>query len=348
MSSFQRRFLAVIVMFATFFFVALVITAMPSNRFVSLIHDPSSIVRCKDEYWVYATGVGLKSLRSKDLINWEFGPRVFERPPGWTPFVVRGNRGYFWAPDVIQVKERYLLYYSVSAWGKNISAIGLASNTTLDPADPAFRWKDEGIVIRSNSTDDFNAIDPSVLLDPQGKLWMAFGSFWTGIKLIELDPTSGKRIKPDSTLYALAQHKEIEAPCLVAHDGKYFLFVNWGLCCRGVRSTYEIRVGRSTNVTGPYLDRDGKDLMTGGGSLFLGSESRFVGPGHLAVYREGKDEWMSYHFYDRQRDGMALMAVRRLVWNTEGWPAPAEFKTDGAHPIPPPNQSAPMGFNRAP
>jgi arabinan endo-1,5-alpha-L-arabinosidase len=338
----QRRLLAVLAMLATFLFVGFVIATIPGNRFVSLIHDPSSIVRCKDEYWAYATGIGLKSLRSKDLVSWEFGPRVFERPPMWAPSVVRGNRGYFWAPDIIQGNHRYLLYYSVSGWGKNISAIGLAGNTTLDPADPAFRWSDEGIVIRSNSTDDFNAIDPSILLDAQGKLWMAFGSFWSGIKLVELNPASGKRIKPDSALYSLAQHSEIEAPCLATRDGKYFLFVNWGLCCRGVRSTYEIRVGRSSNITGPYLDRDGKDLMAGGGTLFLGSEGRYVGPGHLALFRDGQNEWISYHFYDREREGMALMAVRRLVWNADGWPAPREFKTDGAHPSPLPSQFAPF------
>lgn len=284
------------------------------------VHDPSTIVKCQDDYWLFATGPGIISRRSKNLVQWEPGPRVFSRVPAWTTNVVPDRPGIFWAPEVIFLHGRYLLYYSVSSWGKNRSAIGLARASTLDPADPRFGWTDEGIVVQSWATNDFNAIDPGVHLDADGRLWLAFGSFWSGIKLIELDPATGRRRAPDSPMHALARHAQIEAPCLVSRERYHYLFVNWGACCRGTNSTYEIRVGRSARVTGPYLDRAAKDLCAEGGSAFLGTEGRWVGPGHAGVFREGQHTWLSCHFYDRERGGMATLAVRRLEWDADGWP----------------------------
>ena len=124
----------------------------------STVHDPSTIVRSGGEYWLFSTGQGIRSWRSRDLTQWEEGPRVFESPPAWTTNAVPGFRGHIWAPDIIRSGERWLLYYSVSTWGKNTSAIGLATNPTLDPADPRYAWVDEGPVIQSVAGDDFNAI----------------------------------------------------------------------------------------------------------------------------------------------------------------------------------------------
>ena len=283
-------------------------------------HDPSTIVRCKDEYWIFSTGTGVRSWHSKDRAQWEEGPRVLATLPAWINDIVPGHQGYFWAPDCIQVHGRYLLYYSVSGWGKNASAIGLASSPTLDPADPAYGWTDEGIVIQSSTGDNFNAIDPGLMTAPDGRLWLAFGSFWGGIKLVELDPASGHRLQPDSPVYPLAYHKEIEAPCLVAHGGAFYLFLDWGLCCRGLKSTYEIRVGRSDRVTGPYLDRNGVDMRADGGSLLFGNEGTRIGPGHAAVLREDGGEWLSYHFYDALNGGAGTLGIRRLTWDDAGWP----------------------------
>jgi arabinan endo-1,5-alpha-L-arabinosidase len=290
------------------------------------VHDPSTIIRCGDEFWLFATGTGVKALRSKDLATWREGPAVFSTAPAWTREVVANHRSYFWAPDVIQAGGCYLLYYSVSSWGKNTSAIGLASTPTLNPDDPKFGWKDEGLVIRSFTNDNFNAIDPNVVLDAEGRLWMAFGSFWSGIKLVELNPGTGKRIANDSPLHALAYHDSIEAPCLYRHGGHYFLFVNWGACCRGTDSTYEIRVGRSQHITGPYVDRDGVDLLRGGGTLLLGTSGPFIGPGHAGLITAGGDDWLSCHFYDGTRRGRATLALRKLRWTAEGWPEMIEAK----------------------
>ena len=284
------------------------------------VHDPSTIVKCKDEYWLFATGMGLDSWRSHDLIRWERGPRVFADLPKWITGVVPDQKGHFWAPDVIFHDGRYLLYYAVSKFGKRTSAIGLASNPTLDPADPGYQWADHGIVVQTKESDDFNAIDPSVYRDVDGRLWLAFGSFWSGIKLIELDPVSGGRITPDSPIYALAWHKSIEAACLYRHGDFYYLFVNWGICCRGVDSTYEIRVGRSRSITGPYLDKEGVDLLKDGGSAFMATDGPFIGPGHVGILVENKRTWVSVHFYDGTRKGMPTLAIRPLRWSDGGWP----------------------------
>jgi arabinan endo-1,5-alpha-L-arabinosidase len=295
--------------------------AMLGNRGVH-VHDPSAIIKCKGEYWVFYTGRGILSCHSTNMITWEHGPSVFTNPPPWAVQAVPRNHWmYYWAPDVIHLGNRYLLYYAVSSFGRNNSVIALATNPTLDPADPQYKWTDQGIVIQSiDRLNDFNAIDPAASLDAQGHLWLAFGSFWSGIKMIQLDPQTGKRIAPNSPVYSLAFNDSIEASYLYHHDDYYYLFVNWGLCCRGTNSTYEIRVGRSPKITGPYLDKHGTDLMTGGGSLFLGSRGPFIGPGQSGVYSENGTNWFSCHFYDGEQHGYSMLAILPFDWDTNGWP----------------------------
>src|SRR6185436_5478457 len=102
---------------------------------------------------------------SSNRLHWTRGPSVFPSPPPWTTNLVPGFRGYFWAPDVVFAGDRYLLYYSVSTFGKQLSAIGLATNPSLDAASPQYHWTDHGAVLQSRAGDAFNAIDPSVILD---------------------------------------------------------------------------------------------------------------------------------------------------------------------------------------
>jgi arabinan endo-1,5-alpha-L-arabinosidase len=292
----------------------------PGSRHVH-VHDPSTIVKCGDEFWVFYTGRGVPCYRSQNLQAWEPGPPVFAKAPAWTKQAVPGQRdNYFWAPDIIHEGDRYLLYYVVSRFGKQTSAIGLATNATLNPGDPGFRWGDCGPVIQSCETNDFNAIDPAVCRDFDGKLWLAFGSFWSGIKLIELNPQTGKRLASDSPIYSLAHNDSIEAAYIYPHDHWYYLFVNWGLCCRGTNSTYEIRVGRAAKITGPYLDADGTDMLEDGGSPFLATRGAFIGPGHAGIVSRAGADWFSCHFYDGTRGGTSTLAILPLQWQTNGWP----------------------------
>lgn len=303
------------------------IAGLPPIRGHLAAHDPSTIVRCQDRYYVFSTGRGILSKSSRDLIFWESGPPVFATPPSWTSAAVPDFDGTFWAPDVIHLDDRYFLYYSVSSWGGQVSAIGLVTNPTLDPTDPNYRWTDHGPVIQSANSSPYNAIDASVLHDASGKLWLAFGSYWNGIYTIELDPTTGLRIAPGSPLHRLAHNGSIEAACLHQRAGYYYLFVNWGSCCSGVNSTYHVRVGRSRNATGPFLDRTGRDLVNQGGSLFLESTGKYVGPGHVGILSEAGQDRLSYHYYDANAwaanygaYGPARLAIAPLDWSPDDWP----------------------------
>jgi arabinan endo-1,5-alpha-L-arabinosidase len=285
--------------------------------------DPSSIVKCKEEYWVFYTGRGVPSYRSKDLVKWERGPAVFKTAPEWIARVVPENRNLqYWAPDIIKLGDRYLLYYSVSSFGKMTSAIGLATNATLDPDDPAYHWTDQGSVVRTQEGDGYNAIDPSVFHDRDGSLWLTFGSYWTGIKLIPLDPQTGKRLAPEEKPLAIAFNESIEASYLCRHDDYYYLFVNWGSCCQGPKSTYNIRIGRSRSVTGPYLDKAGVELLRSGGSLFLATTNGpLIGPGHAGTLNALGKDWFTSDFEgDLRMDGRATLAIMPLSWGADGWP----------------------------
>ena len=283
-------------------------------------HDPSTPIRQGDTWYIFSTGTGVLSRHSQDLKNWSEGEPVFKDLPAWHCEIIPDHKGYLWAPDIVFRGGRYLLYYSVSGWGKNSSAIGLVSNKTLDPKDPAYRWKDEGVVIRSGDRDPYNAIDPQIFSDSDSKLWMVFGSFWTGIQLIELDPANGLRHPTRQEVRQLAWHESIEAPALVKHGDYYYLFVNWGRCCRGLASTYEIRIGRSWNIAGPFLDAAGSDLATGGGTLFLKSAGDRIGPGHASFIENNGITRMFFHYYDRQRFGVATLGDLPIRWSEDGWP----------------------------
>jgi len=288
-----------------------------------ITRDPSSIVQCKDEYWVFYTGRGVPSYRSKDLVKWKRGPAVFSAAPEWIAKIVPENRDMqYWAPDIIKLGDRYLLYYAVSSFGKMTSAIGLATNPTLDPGDPAYHWTDQGFVVRTQDGDGYNAIDPSVFHDRDGTLWLAFGSYWSGIKLIQLDAQSGQRLAANGKMFSLADNESIEASFLCRHDDYYYLFVNWGSCCAGPKSTYNIRIGRSESVTGPYLDKAGVDMLHSGGSLFLATTNGpLIGPGHAGIlHAQGKDWFTSDFEGDLRMGGKATLAIMPLSWQADGWP----------------------------
>lgn len=286
------------------------------------VHDPATLLKFEDTFWTFATGDGIKTLRSSNLFDWQVDTPVLPSNPAWTTQVAAPHRDYFWAPDATFANGRFLLYYSVSSWGKNTSAIGLATNPTLNPADPSFKWSDAGIVVRSFATNDFNTIDPALAFDTTGRFWLAFGSYWSGIKLIELNPATGHRIAPESPMYSLAFNDSIEAPFLHRRGTNYFLFVNWGQCCRGTNSTYEIRIGRSATITGPYLDRDGRNMLDRGGTRFLESAPPFYGPGHAGILTIAGQDWFSCHYYDGDNRGVSRLWVGKLNWDTDGWPIP--------------------------
>ena len=182
---------------------------LPVEGDVSPVHDPV-IIRQGGTWYLFATGGSIR--RSQDLRHWSLCGRVFEKLPDWASREIPGVRGGYWAPDISLYKGTYRLYYAVSTFGKNDSAIGLATNRTLDPDSPDYHWTDEGMVFRSHREDDFNAIDPNLAVDAQGGHWLNFGSFWGGIKMRRIDPQTGKLSDEDTKLYSLAARPEHPQP----------------------------------------------------------------------------------------------------------------------------------------
>jgi arabinan endo-1,5-alpha-L-arabinosidase len=289
-------------------------------------HDPALVKGGGGEDWyVFATGEegkgggNLQIRSSKDGHKWTYEGTVWDEIPKWVTDAVPGVKN-IWAPEVYEANGMYYLYYAASTWGHNTSVIGLATNETLDPSDPAYEWVDRGEVIRSESDDDFNAIDPGVIEDASGTPWMAFGSYWSGIRMVELDWPSGKLADPDEEPRHIADRKAapnaVEAAYIVKNDGYYYLFTSWGQCCQGSDSDYKIMVGRSKKVTGPYVDRDGRKLLDGGGTTVLDTGGDRVGPGGQSA----SDDIIAYHYYDKSADGATKLALQPIVWDDDGWP----------------------------
>jgi arabinan endo-1,5-alpha-L-arabinosidase len=292
------------------------------------VHDPS-MLREDDTYYVFSTGdeyglnQGTIQIRaSQDLADWRLVGTVFPAIPDWVARELAGAPPNLWAPDISFWGGTYYLYYAGSRFGSNSSVIGLATNTTLDPDNPAYQWVDQGLVIRSQAGDNWNAIDPNLAFDAAGTPWLAFGSFWDGIKMRRIDPATGK-LAGDSTLHGLASRggDAIEAPAILFRDRFYYLFVSFDRCCRGADSTYKIMVGRSPDIGGPYLDRQGRPMAEGGGSLVLEGGNRMRGPGGQALLNDAGTYRLIYHAYDAFDLGTPRLQIRDLRWDAGGWPS---------------------------
>ncbi|MDA3812525.1 MAG: arabinan endo-1,5-alpha-L-arabinosidase [Spirochaetaceae bacterium] len=284
-------------------------------------HDPV-VIRQVDKWFVFYTGNGIKMKSSEDGILWGHYGQVLKKTPDWVKQYVPGAGSSIWAPDISFVNGKYHLYYSVSTFGKNNSVIGLLTNRTLDKKDSHYKWEDQGLVIRSKQGDSYNCIDPNLIIDESGEPWLTFGSFWSGIKIIKLDK---KTMKPetDAELEAIAARPgstAIEAPFIIFRNGYYYLFVSFDSCCQGVQSTYKIAVGRATVVNGSYVDKSGKSMLKGGGTIIRESDERWKGTGHNAVYTYNDQSILIYHAYDAENNGFATLRIESIYWDEEGWP----------------------------
>ena len=303
---------------------------------IAPMHDPV-MIREGDTYYVFGTGMAddagrLIAVRtSRDRRRWSAGAPSVTALPDWALKAVPGATG-MWAPDIAFVNGRYRLYYSVSTFGSNRSAIGLFTSSTLDHQAPGYGWRDEGLVVASTPEDDFNAIDPNFIVDREGRHWLALGSFWTGLKLFALDPKTGKPADPKAKPFSIARRPApagapapVEAPFIIDRGGWYWLIASYDYCCKGVNSTYYTVIGRSKAITGPYLGKDGSSMMEGGGTVLLRADlpeqERWRGPGHAGVMRDvdGTD-YLVYHAYDRQNKGTSTLRIATIRWGADGWP----------------------------
>ncbi|GAB3175070.1 hypothetical protein GCM10027059_48260 [Myceligenerans halotolerans] len=304
----------------------------------SPIHDPALIVDERTGTWyVYSTGEidrtngGTIQVWSShdDGVTWTYEGNVWDRIPAWIDehFSDGDLPGNLWAPEVYEHDGTYYLYYSASRFGTNDSLTALATNTTLDPDDPDYEWVDQGTVITSpqeiENGKSFNAIDAGIVTGADGTPYMAIGSYWYGIFLVEISWPSGKPVEGalENAVHLVDRFQPgnpVEAPYIYERDGWYYLFVSFDRCCQGGDSTYKVAVGRSRDVTGPYLDQDGRDMFGGGGTILLDAHGAVVGPGGQSVY----DDVLAFHYYDASNEEIPYfptLGLQRLDW-VDGWP----------------------------
>jgi len=279
------------------------------------IHDPSTIVVAGGKFYTYGTGG--TSLVSDDGWTWRKGTALPLRQL---------------APDVIHIGDHYYLYTAANS-GQTKADVSMIWTRSLDPGSPDYKWSAPVVVASSDGIEDANAIDPGILLDPtDGRLWLTYGSYFGYIRLVEMDPKTGKRLHPNEVPRNIAINSE--ASVMIYHDGWYYLLVTHGSCCRGADSGYNIRVGRSKKVAGPFVDNIGVDMIQGGGKLFVGSGGRVIGPGHFGLLDLGDAvQKFSLHYEaDLDRGGASVLDIRPLLWK-DGWPVAGENAKEGTYQI---------------
>jgi arabinan endo-1,5-alpha-L-arabinosidase len=296
-----------------------------------ITHDPV-VAKQGDTYYLFCTGPGITRFMSKDLKTWTKGEQVFAESPEWAQEVAPGFNGHIWAPDITYHNGTYYLYYSISAFGKNTSAIGLVTSPTLNPEDKNHKWTDQGIVIQSVPNRDlWNAIDPNLIFDEQGTPWLAFGSFWSGLKMVQLNADLKTLAQPQSWHTIARRNRSagledadpgdaaLEGPFIFKKGDYYYQFLSWDYCCRAEKSTYKLVVGRSKTVTGPYLDREGTPLHEGGGSMVIEGNENWYGVGHNSVFTFNGKDYNFMHGYDASDKGLPKLIVKEVTW-IDGWP----------------------------
>ena len=307
----------------------------------SPIHDPALILADDGTWYVYSTGLvnrenggTIQIWSSRDQgTTWSYTGTVWDKIPAWIDehFADGELPGNLWAPEITEHNGTYYLYYSASRFGGNNSLTALATNTTLDPNDPDYEWVDQGLVVSSpafgldpaNPGKTFNAIDAGIVEDADGTPYMAIGSFWYGIFLVPIERPSGKPVADwQSKTVNIADRfmpgNPIEATYITRHGGYYYLFVSFDSCCRGGDSTYKVAVGRSTSVKGPYLDKEGRDMFGGGGSVVLDSHGAVTGPGGQSVF----GDYLAFHYYDGSNQDLPYfptLGLQKIDW-VDGWP----------------------------
>ena len=278
------------------------------------IHDPSTVVECDGKYYTFGTGGG--GLISDD--GWK-----------WTGGGVRPGGGA--APDALKIGDRYLVAYGATGGSSNHKgAILTMWNNTLDPNSPDFKYTEPVVVATSDGYEDHDAIDPGLMLDPvTGRLWMTYGTYFGYIRIVELDPETGERVNGN-------EHVDIatvcEATTLAYNDGWYYLLATHGSCCDGPNSTYNIVVGRSKNVTGPFVDNVGRDMIEGGGKMVAASRGRLIGPGHFGqlIIEEGVQKMSLHYEADLDQGAGSVLGIRPLLWK-DGWPVAGDNVKNGTY-----------------
>ncbi|MCQ2103967.1 MAG: family 43 glycosylhydrolase [Fibrobacter sp.] len=290
-------------------------------------HDPT-MIRYEDGYALMTTNNQLSLWTSEDAYNWKAHGKTMTKFPQWI-YTYAPSMEDVWAPDLYVMNGEFRAYYCGSVFGKRTSAIGYTASKSIVPGTEGYGWQDRGHVFHTVATDKYNAIDPDVIKTSKGEFWMAFGSFGLGIQLIKLDPTTGLQANDDKTVYNIARRTSSasggaeEGPSLIEHNGQYFLFTAWDKCCQQganiEQTTYKTAYGRADQITGPYKDRAGYNMATGGGTIVLERYGRYVGPGGGEPFQDLNRVRFVHHYYDNAGDKYNHIHIRDIVFTDDNW-----------------------------
>ncbi len=300
--------------------------------FEPVLADPSVVFDSSDNtFYAYGTeddwddgkgGRYIPILRSTTLTDWEYVGNAFSRKPSWK------SDGGLWAPDINKIDGKYLMYYAYSTWGDENPGIGLAISDR--PEGP---FTDQGKLFDSKEIEVPNSIDPFLYRDGSKK-YLFWGSYSNdahqGTYLIELTD-DGRKIKKGAEKIKIAAG-DFEAVMMYKRDNYYYFFGSKGSCCEGAESTYHVLVARSENLFGPYVDKEGQEIVErGNGTLILEGNNKYKGPGHVSNIVKDKNgtEWIFYHAIDSQHGKLSNGTSRRMLMldkiNWEGnWPVIAD------------------------
>ena len=292
---------------------------VPYNNPVSntSLPDPTLIKGQDGWFYLYATEDtrGMPIMRSKDLTNWAWtGLRVFS--DNTRPEFLEG--GGLWAPDINYINNQYVLYYALSLWGEeHKNGIGVA--TADNPEGP---FTDKGKLFTSDEIGVQNSIDPALFTNDDGSKHLFWGSL-RGLYMIEMS-NDGLSIKQGATKQKVAGNG-MEGVYIFKRGNYYYLFASVGSCCAGINSTYQLVVGRSLNLTGPYLSRSGNALLDGSYTVVISGNSTFAGPGHCSQIIKDLDgnDWILYHAIDKRNSAQfswRMLMLDKLYWDNDGWP----------------------------
>lgn len=287
------------------------------------VHDPV-MIKEGNIYYIFHTGKGIPIKTSNDKVNWTNSGNVFPDSllPKWHKSDIPEQDGNLWAPDIHYRNGKFHLYYSVSAWMNFNSSIGYATNITLNPNSPEYKWHDEGMIISfRNGGEGVNVIDPNIFVDDDGKVWLFYGSYKAGLRLVEINPLTGKLLNDPPEITVITTSLGEGVFVLKSTDNYYYIFASRGICCKGIESTYQIVMGRSKNIKGPYLNKQGESWIDNKYSLLLQGDYEEPGRGHNGFFTENDTTYIVYHAYTRAANGAPLLNIKILYADNDGWPA---------------------------
>ena len=274
--------------------------------------DPT-VIRVGNLFYLYSTEDvrNVPIYASRNLVRWQYFGTCFKNDtrPQMVP------NGGIWAPDINQIGDKFVLYYSKSEWGGEWEC-GIGVAVADSPRGP---FTDVGKLFISNEIGVQNSIDPFFIED-NGKKYLFWGSF-RGIYCIEL-AEDGLSIKRGASKRQVAGTLT-EGTYIHKHDGYYYLIGSAGSCCEGLNSTYHMVVARARRVTGPYYNRHGQGALNNYFEPLLDRNDDIIGPGHCSeiVQDDAGQDWILYHGYSaNDGNGGRKVFLDRVYWDEDGWP----------------------------